>query len=338
MQAPPDAPVSRRPARWMRDIVQFPLTRLVLGIVVVTLAQEVGKIVVAVPLGVVLHALGVGAVGDRPPVRLLLEVAGALGVLFAYYGFVRIVERRPVSELALPTAARQFGAGLLVALGLVALTLTLLWLVGVYRITGTNAWMVALVVLANAVSAAFLEEAVFRGFLFRITEEGLGTWLALAVTALVFGLLHLFSANTSVAAAVGIALEAGILLAAAYVLTRALWLPIGLHLGYNLWAGLSVPGVGVAATPLFKGRLVGTGFLSGGGIVDASPVLIALSLLISAYFLVRAQRAGAIVPPLWWRAGYGRVKGSTTVPFYPLDTARRTGPSDERPSGAIVSS
>lgn len=183
---------------------------------------------------------------------------------------------------------------------LVGTTLIVLWLTGVYSIVGTNVWTVSLVILANAVSAAVLEETIFRGLLFRITEEGLGTWLTLAVTALIFGLLHLFSANTSVAAAVSIVLTGGILLGAAYILTRNLWLPIGIHVGYNFLTGLSAPAVGVAATPLFQGRLVGPALLSGGGNLDASVVLIAVSLFISVFLLLWARQKGKIVRPTWW--------------------------------------
>ena len=41
--------------------------------------------------------------------------------------------------------------------------------------------------LATAIAAGYVEEVVFRGVLFRIIEESLGTWIALALTSLMFG-------------------------------------------------------------------------------------------------------------------------------------------------------
>lgn len=108
MQPSSEVPFPVRLNVWTWKILRFPLTRLVLGVVLVVVAQEVGKIVVAAPLGVFLHLMGIGPIGDNPFVRLLLEIAGVLGVLLAYFAFVRIVEKRPVYELSLSQVAQQF--------------------------------------------------------------------------------------------------------------------------------------------------------------------------------------------------------------------------------------
>src|SRR5205085_1853499 len=73
----------------------------------------------------------------------------------------------------------------------------------------------------------------FRGVIFRITEESLGTWIALAISSLLFGGAHLLNPHSTLAAASAIAIEAGLLLGAAYVLTRSLWLGIAIHAAWN---------------------------------------------------------------------------------------------------------
>jgi len=95
--------------------------------------------------------------------------------------------------------------------------------------------------------AAVVEEVLFRGFLFRTIRDIGGTWIAVAVSAVVFGALHAFNPGASAVSTIAIALEAGVLLALSYAATNRLWLPIGLHLGWNFAEG-SIFGTAVSAT------------------------------------------------------------------------------------------
>ena len=66
--------------------------------------------------------------------------------------------------------------------------------------------------------------------------------------------------------AIAIMLEAGVLLGSAYFLTRRLWLPIGLHIGWNFTQG-GVFGIAVSGHPssgLLQAVLSGPTWLSGG--------------------------------------------------------------------------
>ena len=106
--------------------------------------------------------------------------------------------------------------------------------------------------------------------------------------------------NASLAASVAIVLESGILLAAAYFATRTLWLPIGLHFGWN-FAEDFIFGVrmsGHAARPaIVDGTLTGSSFWTGGDYgVESSIWAIALALILSTVFMVIAIRRREIVP------------------------------------------
>lgn len=85
----------------------------------------------------------------------------------------------------------------------------------------------------HAPSSGIFEELLFRGVLFRAVETWFGSWAALVVSSLVFGLTDLINPHGTVEGALFIAVEAGILLAAAFMLTRRLWLSIGFHVAWN---------------------------------------------------------------------------------------------------------
>ena len=95
---------------------------------------------------------------------------------------------------------------------------------GLFQVTGSNPVSAVVPTFAMAVASGYVEEVVFRGVLFRIVEESLGTWIALALTSLLFGFAHISNPNATASAHSAIAMEAGVLLGAAYVLTRRLWL------------------------------------------------------------------------------------------------------------------
>lgn len=91
---------------------------------------------------------------------------------FAVYSWlVRLIERRPVSELALPGMGRELGIGLLIGFGLYTASIIVLMIMGIYKIVGYNPVSYMLTAIPMAVSAAVFEELLFRGVLFRIVEE-----------------------------------------------------------------------------------------------------------------------------------------------------------------------
>ena len=67
---------------------------------------------------------------------------------------------------------------------------------------------------------AVLEEVAFRGLILRYTELKLGSWPAIVLSAVLFGLWHLQNPDMTALSIVETASPA-LLLGAAYVLTRA---------------------------------------------------------------------------------------------------------------------
>jgi membrane protease YdiL (CAAX protease family) len=146
--------------------------------------------------------------------------------------------------------------------------------------------------LANDGAGAFVEEILLRGVIFRIIEERLGTWVALAISVVLFALLHLASTNATVISTIVVGIEGGVLLSAAYVLTRRLWLAIGIHFGWD-FSQDAIFGVGSGAQGLVRGELGRPALVSGGSAgVEGSVVALLLCLGVGAYLLVQANQRG----------------------------------------------
>ena len=273
-----------------------PLGRIVLASVLVLVAVAATQVVVKLLKGVL--SLG-GAVPALYYLAYLL--ASVLVAYFVYRAYVRLVEKRPLTELSGTGMPGELGIGAAVGLGLVAVVVGILWVLGYYTIAGTNALTVVFVSLANDGAGAFVEEIVLRGVVFRITEERLGTWLALAISVVLFALLHLASPNATVTSTVVVGVEGGVLLSAAYVLTRRLWLAIGIHFGWD-FSQDALFGVGNGAKGLVEGDLSGPVWLSGGSAgIEGSVVALLLCAGVGAYLLVRAGRQGGLLAPSWKR-------------------------------------
>jgi uncharacterized protein len=213
----------------------------------------------------------------------------SVAVVVSYLVGVRWIERRPASELATQRSFAEFATGLTLGMGLFTILMVILWVLDVFHPSKWAGFAPLLGGFWFALLTAVNEEIVFRGLLFRLSQKVLGVWGALALTSLLFGAAHAFNHGATVGSSVAIALEAGILLGAAYALTQRLWLPIGLHLGWNFAEGsifgMSVSG-GDARASLITGSLRGRDLVTGGAFgPEASIIAVAVSLGASLFLL-----------------------------------------------------
>ncbi|MGD8817558.1 MAG: CPBP family intramembrane metalloprotease [Acidobacteriota bacterium] len=159
-------------------------------------------------------------------------------------------------------------------------------------------------ILAASIQAGYIEEVMFRGVIFRITEEGLGSWWALAISSALFGLAHIGNPNATWLSAAAIMIEAGILLGATYMLTRRLWAVMGMHFAWNYTQG-GVFGISVSGTDvqgMLVSRLTGPEILTGGAFgIEASLLTVILCFAVAVFVLRRTVRRGHLVRPFWKR-------------------------------------
>ena len=289
---PTDAP------RWKRWMVFSPLARLVIFALLF--------IVFSFAIGGLVHALGWGGKQASNLHHALVQfLMRAIPPLLAYLLLVKLVERRPANELAprrlLPDGAKGVLAGLL----LFSTVIGVLYLLGNYHIIGINMdaqWLPALLMVG--LGAGIGEEIITRGVLFRIVEEGLGTWVALIVSALFFGAAHIANPGATLWSSAAIAIEAGLLFGMLYHVTRSLPVCMGLHAAWNFAQGTiyGVPVSGLKADGWLVSTRSGPDWLSGGVFgAEASVVALSLCSACTLALLIVAIRRGSIVPCRPWQ-------------------------------------
>lgn len=273
----------------MNRVLQFPIVRIIVAILFI----GIGFFVAQLALNLLRPVFSI------TDVRLAQILAFTLfmpATYFAYWMYVRYVEKRDLAELGFSNALSEFGLGSLVGFGLFGFIIVILWLLGFYRINGIDFILLSLIgALLGALLSAFVQELIFRAVIYRITEEWLGTWWALAISAILFGLIHLSESGATIFSALSVALQAGILLAAAYALTHRLWLALGIHIAWD-FANDGVFGVGVAGQTgaslkgLLQASLTGPELLTGGALGVEASVITIVVMVIAGFVLLRMAK------------------------------------------------
>ena len=272
----------------MNKVLGFPLVRLAL---------------IVVPLVAVLAGVEAAARGRHIGSSILASAITVL-VLFALIVTVeRFTTGRLPAEIGFDPH-RIFGdtiRGLALGAALFSAVVLVLAVAGNYRVVAVHGtWNLAVLALFFALSAAF-EELLFRGVLFRLIEEFAGTWIALGVSAILFGAAHALNPGATWASSLAIALEAGVLLGAAFAVTRNLWFPIALHFAWNFCEGpifgTQISG-GALTTSLLTSHVSGPVWLTGGKFgPEAGVPAIVIGLVASAALLIHAARNSLLRGP-----------------------------------------
>lgn len=171
----------------------------------------------------------------------LMGAAGSdlVCALFANWLVLRMFSTVRLADLGLwwsRWSADNLALGLIGGMGAACLVLGPPLLSGAAHFAGTPAdqpsWDTVLFVSVLIAAGSSGEEIFFRGFGFQVLLARFGAWATIVPVGVVFALLHGSNPNASW---LGIANTAGfgILFGYAYLRSRDIWLPIGLHFGWN---------------------------------------------------------------------------------------------------------
>jgi len=185
---------------------------------------------------------------------------------------IRFVDHRPLRAFGIgfiPQWPRHLVFGLGISAGMLAVVIALCFAVGYVSMRWT-AGQVSPAILVTTFSvlmgAALNEELIFRGLPLQLLVEAMGKWPAIIAFSTLFGAMHLNNPNASILGTLNTIL-AGILLSLAYVRTRSLWMPYGIHIGWNVGLGFifGFPLSGVDLPSLWTTGTASSETILGGG-------------------------------------------------------------------------
>jgi membrane protease YdiL (CAAX protease family) len=139
------------------------------------------------------------------------------------------------------------------------------------------------------------EELLSRGYHLQTIASGLNLFWGVTISSAIFGLLHIFNPGATWISTIGIFL-AGLFFAYGYLRTKQLWLPMGMHLGWNFFEGVvfGFPVSGLDIYPLARVQVHGPELWTGGSFGPEAGLIVLPSLvlgiiLIYLYTLKRGE-------------------------------------------------
>lgn len=277
----------------LQRLIEFPLVVMVIAIGLVAVALAVAVLLAGAAYAA-LPRISYAATSGLVAIALLIAV---------YKRAIRHLGANPRDDLRAARAFRLLAMGIGTGLIIFSMAVAIAAAIGVYRITGEgDGSSLSEALIVSAAFPAVSEEMLFRGIIFRWLEEWGGSWIGLILSSLAFGFVHYFNTGATVVACLWIAIEAGLMLGAAYMLTRSLWLPMGIHAGWNFAEGeiYGIPVSGTTAHGLLHARLSGPPLLTGDGFgLEGSLTTLLAGTIFGLGLLWLAVGRGEIMRPIW---------------------------------------
>jgi membrane protease YdiL (CAAX protease family) len=232
------------------------------------------------------------------PFRVGVEIALTVTTLIPLGLLAHFVDRRRRASLGFSARLYDLLTGAIIGAAILCVPIGLLLFTGAAHIEphletlSAQALAIGLVVcFFNVVT----QEVLVRSYMFQELWSKYGAWVATIVTTIIFVALHAkpISEGTQGLIAGANIMLASLLLSLAYVRTGQLWLPIGIHLGWN---GLQGPVLGINVTGndlafghwsvfSFSGDALWTGGAMGveGGLAGLIGPLIGIAIVMFAF-------------------------------------------------------
>lgn len=242
-------------------------------------------------------SLGNGVLSTRNDISyagllLFSTMISSLAVTASIFIARRLLDQRSFVSLGLEIksqSVKDILFGVLLSGLMVGVIYLLFWAFGWLEVESL-AWHVegwgsllssVLVMISFFVLVAWQEELLLRGYWLQNLSDGLSRSLGVLLSSALFAFAHVVNPNLSWEAYLGIFLS-GLFLAYGYLRTNQLWLPIGLHIGWNLFEGtvFGFPVSGQYYYQLVRQTLSGPEIITGGAFgPEAGFILLPVLLL-----------------------------------------------------------
>lgn len=233
-----------------------------------------------------------GSISHKVFYSCLGSVVSSCVLLAIYYLYIKVTEKRKADEINPSTAIRELGKGLAVGFGYFMLVVGTMAIFGCYKVVSVQfPWQNLLKVFCMFFAVGVGEEVIFRGIIHRMIDQRWNTTVALVISGLIFGFIHITNQGATVFSSIAIALEAGLMLGAAFNYSGNLWFPIGIHWAWNFTQG-NILGFAVSGTDsgasVITPSINGPEILTGGAFgAEASVIAIFYGVIIAAFFIYK---------------------------------------------------
>ena len=279
------------------QLLRNPFVRMIFGLLVCFAAFIILQNIAA--------KLSILAGFDKDFRNLIKGIMASVAVIFAYKLFYQKIENREVTEIGVKGIVKNLTLGISIGVVLQCLTVLVIYLNNGFKVQSVNPVSFIIIPLTVAFTVAIFEEILIRGILFRIIEEKLGSYIALIISAIIFGGLHLINPNSSLISATCVAVEGGLLLGAAYIYSRSLWLPIAIHFAWNfMQSGIlgAITSGNEKTNSLLTTQITGAKIITGGEFGPEGTLQAILFCLIATIVLMYLNsKEGKLIKPYWKR-------------------------------------
>lgn len=244
--------------------------QVVVAVLFIALPMMLLKLAIMPMLGLDRNVAPIEAIDSLPVAFFSNIVLTLLSITLSYWAYIKIVERRPASELTPRLGIASIG--LISGVVLIGVPLAILFATGNYKLISYSGFSSATFAICLIVfSVVLLEEIFFRGVLFGVLERHFGTIAALLVQSTIFALMHMTNDNWAGPLPLLSVFLAGCAWTCLYLIFRNIWVVVLHHTAWNLTVfaiGLPLTGVGEwrEAAPIqsdFHGSILLTGGASG---------------------------------------------------------------------------
>jgi membrane protease YdiL (CAAX protease family) len=240
---------------------------------------------------------------------LVQQVIAFFAITLSVYVARRFLDRRSFTSLGLvwgPHALQDLLVGFILPAFMMGFIFLTLWIAGWLNIEGF-AWQVQpmstilvdiTLILLTFFLVGWSEELFSRGYQLQNISDGLNQFWGVVLSSLIFAALHYAnpSFNINVLPFLGL-IAAGLFLAYGYLASHQLWLPIGLHIGWNFFEGpfYGFPVSGLDTLRLIQHTVGGPGLISGGQFGPEGGLILLPALAIGSaliYLYTRRRNQG----------------------------------------------
>ena len=273
----------------LKKILDFPITKIILGITVCFSLFVVVQNFVSKPLFY-------SAIGNKNIADPLIHLVSIVVLLSSYYFFFRWYEKREIKELSTKYLPKEMLGGFVIGFTAISVSIFILYLLGYYHILKIVTEDYSLKLFMTLVVAALIEDLFTRGLVLRELENWLGTNSAILIIMLI-ETYHIFNPNTTFFSFF-VSLGWGFTMSMLFVYTKRVWLPFFFHIGWNFaqpFYGSNLTGLNDMGK-IIHAKFEGPILFTGGGIgIEDSIITVLILFSIGVFLYHRSSKEGKII-------------------------------------------